>query len=123
VLRNATAFDRAPDQVEQAEPAPRKLLALNIFEFLSREIPPREMLLAHRYRHCARRRFCGWLPAVEGASPTAGALSRRRNAGGCHAGADRGCRSRQLNRTADAGSPEDYHAGPATRRYAEPGER
>ena len=46
MLRNATAFDDAPDQVEPDEPAPRKLLALNIYEFLSREIPPREMLLA-----------------------------------------------------------------------------
>jgi len=46
VLRNATAFDHATDHVEQPEPARRRLLALNIFEFLSREIPPREMLLA-----------------------------------------------------------------------------
>jgi putative DNA primase/helicase len=46
VLRNATAFDDAPDQVESLEPARRRLLALNIYEFLSREIPPREMLLA-----------------------------------------------------------------------------
>jgi len=46
VLRNATAFDHATDHIDHPEPARRKLLALNILDFLSRDIPPREMLLA-----------------------------------------------------------------------------